>query len=466
MSSNILLNVLDIYLDSENPRHLPIYDQPKIIGHLLKDEKVKQLAKHISLHGINPLDSIGVIKDAEANYISVEGNRRLCALLLLNDPEKAPAGEIQYFKRLLEYGAVVPNSINCVLFDSPDEADIWVSIRHDGEQDGIGIRSWNPDQKARKNGRTKKKDTNALALALIDYAIIRGFLPEDRKAKIFTTAARYLGNPFLRETFGITSTRFEQDVKINVSCTAFDCIIQRFSIDLLDNKLVHSRSSREDWIKYAKLLIEQGVSPKEKTTAHLLGECLAECDGSATDAPDNASNDASGESEPTMGNESEQNENVGDEVESGGTKNPDLRKYIIPSDFKTNINNKILRRVFQEMKTIEVNEKPLAVSQITRAFLENLYSLFYEVVTGSFSSMKTHILIGKVIDEIEKDQNLTKAEKGGIGALKRVQSNESNALSPKTLGANAHAGIYPDATQLKREFDNISATIIYMLKRL
>jgi hypothetical protein len=79
MSSNILLNVLDVYLDSEDPRHTPIYDQPKIIKHFLKSEKVKQLARHISLNGVNPLDSIGVLKDEEANYISVEGNRRLCA---------------------------------------------------------------------------------------------------------------------------------------------------------------------------------------------------------------------------------------------------------------------------------------------------------------------------------------------------------------------------------------------------
>lgn len=84
MSSNILLSVLDIYLDNENPRHDPIYDQTKIVEHLLKGERVKSLAKHISTHGVNPLDSIGVIKDEEDNYVVVEGNRRLCALLLLN----------------------------------------------------------------------------------------------------------------------------------------------------------------------------------------------------------------------------------------------------------------------------------------------------------------------------------------------------------------------------------------------
>ena len=147
MSSNTLLNVLDIYLDNENPRHDPIYDQNKIIEHLLEGERVKNLARHISTHGVNPLDSIGVVKDEEDNFVVVEGNRRLCALLLLNDPEKAPSGEVPYFKKLSENSSKIPTSVNCVLFDDSDEANIWMGIRHNGEQDGVGIKSWDSKQK-------------------------------------------------------------------------------------------------------------------------------------------------------------------------------------------------------------------------------------------------------------------------------------------------------------------------------
>ena len=149
MSSNILLNVLDIYLDTDNPRHEPIYDQTSIIKHLLKDERVRNLAKHIADHGVNPLDSIGVVKDEESNYVVVEGNRRLCALLLLNDPEKAPSGEAPYFKKLAESSTKVPNAVNCVLFDDSDEANIWMGIRHNGEQDGVGVKNWDSKQKTR-----------------------------------------------------------------------------------------------------------------------------------------------------------------------------------------------------------------------------------------------------------------------------------------------------------------------------
>lgn len=463
MSSNILLNVLDVYLDSEDPRHTPIYDQPKIIKHLLKSEKVKQLARHISLNGVNPLDSIGVLKDEEANYISVEGNRRLCALLLLNDPEKAPAGEIQYFKKLAENSTIVPSSINCILFDSLDEAKIWMGVRHDGEQDGVGIRSWDPDQKTRNKARTNRKDQNALALELIDYATARQYLPEARTERILTTAARYLGNPFVRETFGIISPRSEHDVKIDVPCEAFDGIIKRFSSDLISNTVVHSRSRREDWINYAKSLIEEGIAPKEKVGAQLLSECLIQ-----------EKRFKRGEKNSYIANGKRGSNGSGgarslgslDGPKSGTIKHPDTRKYIVPNDFEVAITNQILRRVFQEMREIDVDDKPLAVSQVVRAFLENLYILFYERITGSYSHQRIHVLLGNVITEVGKNSDLTKSEKNALGALKRVQSNENNVLSPKTLGANAHAGIYPDSIQLKREFDNISALIKYMLKRI
>jgi len=39
-------------------------------------------------------------------------------------------------------------------------------------------------------------------------------------------------------------------------------------------------------------------------------------------------------------------------------------------------------------------------------------------------------------------------------------------LNPGNLGANAHANHYPNSKQLKREWDNIEAIILYMLNRL
>ncbi|MGX9523129.1 hypothetical protein ACWX0P_30920 [Vibrio mediterranei] len=469
MSSSILLNVLDIYLDTDNPRHNPLNEQPEIIECLMKGEKVKNLARHIVGNGMNPLDLVGVVKDSDNNYVVVEGNRRLCALHLLNDPGKAPKGEVSYFQKLSESSDLFPTSLNCVLFDNLDEANVWMGIRHNGEQDGIGIRNWDSKQRTRHNGRINRKDQNALALALIEYATLKDLLKSDSSERIITTAARYLGNPFVRETMCIISPRSESEVKINASWQEFDAVLKKFCDDLVENTLVNSRSRKDDWINYAKMLIEKGIAPKNKVEPHLLSECLlskpefASKPSSSNENPSSAGNPGS---KPSGKPVSEDGNNNNDKSKDSRPQNPDYRKFIVPLDFRPGINNKILRRVFEEMRKIEIAECPLAVSQVTRAFLENLYILFHESVTGSYTQQQTHSLMDKIIKEISLDSTLSKSEKNALAALRRVQSNELNVLSPKTLGANAHGGIYPDPTQLKREFDNIAEIIKYMLKRI
>lgn len=99
---SISVRVLDLYLDSKNPRHEPISDREKIIEHLVRTEKIKALAKDISEKGISPLDLPAIIKDGKGNFVVVEGNRRICALTLLNDPELSPEGDKTYFTNLSE----------------------------------------------------------------------------------------------------------------------------------------------------------------------------------------------------------------------------------------------------------------------------------------------------------------------------------------------------------------------------
>ncbi|HFW4212126.1 TPA: hypothetical protein ACIBOM_005317, partial [Salmonella enterica subsp. enterica serovar Reading] len=78
--------------------------------------------------------------------------------------------------------------------------------------------------------------------------------------------------------------------------------------------------------------------------------------------------------------------------------------------------------------------------------------------------MPEHIVMEKIITKIESEKSsLTKHEKKALEALKRVKTDTTNPLSPKTLGANAHAGFYPDPTALKVHWDNISHILLFML---
>ena len=87
-----------IFLDLENSRHEPYENEAEVIDYLCRYENVFPLAKDIVQHGGNPLELLAVIPDdagdsakgGKPSYIVAEGNRRLCALKLLDDPERAP----------------------------------------------------------------------------------------------------------------------------------------------------------------------------------------------------------------------------------------------------------------------------------------------------------------------------------------------------------------------------------------
>ena len=79
-----------VFLDFDNPRHDPMESQEEVIRYLCEDE----LAKDLVIHGLSPLELFALIPRNEGKknaYTVAEGNRRLCALKLLNDPNLAPA---------------------------------------------------------------------------------------------------------------------------------------------------------------------------------------------------------------------------------------------------------------------------------------------------------------------------------------------------------------------------------------
>lgn len=473
MSKRIELNVLDIYLDKQNPRHDPINDQAEIIKHLVKNESIKVLAKDIATNGLSPIELFAVVKDESKNYIAVEGNRRLCALTLLNDPELSPVGDVVYFKRLKTDDANIPSKVSCIQFATREDADIWIERRHEGEQKGKGTKQWSSDQKTRHNRRLLKSDPNALANSILEYASEAGLLPSVREDKILTTASRYLGNPDFRKTIGVVSSRSEANVVINVPHDEFDKVLERFCNDLIDDaSAVSSRTKKDDWEEYARQLIQEGIAPVTRSENRRLEDKYQKVDNKTQAQPNNVQtpNQDAGQTSGSDPSGADHNDkgtvNSKTENSSRTNKHPDGRKYIIPSDFKVSINNRILKRVFEELKSIEVDNQTLAVALLCRAFLENLYSLFHEKVDGHYGGDKTHIVMEKVIRLIEADSHLSKTELNALGALKRVQANQNNVLAPKTLGANAHAGHYPNATELKREWDNISDILIYMLRRI
>ncbi|MCK7459947.1 ParB/Srx family N-terminal domain-containing protein [Idiomarina aminovorans] len=437
MSVQTRLNVLDLYLDTENPRHEIIRDQEQIIEHLIKNEKITTLARDIAENGQSPLDRIGVIKDDKGRYVVVEGNRRVCATILLNDPARSPSGYKKYFDRLV-HNSNAPSEVDVVLFDDRQEADIWVERRHEGSQEGKGTQQWDANQKTRHNTRRNKADSNALALSVLDYAVSHGFIDKSDNERVLTTASRYLGNPYFRKTLGIASKRSESDIVLEVPENEFEQVIERFISDLVaEGGPVHSRTNKEDWENYSKQLVSNGIAPRTKIKPKKLTEI----------------------------------EQKGKPLKSSKkrTMDPSNRPYLFKNGLGVSIKNTILARVYNDIKKLRIDEHPLAVTLLVRAFLENIYILYVEKATGIAPSAgsKTHMILGDVIKQIESSgKSLTKGQKNSLAALKQIQSDSDKTLSPKSLGANAHAGIYPEHKPVTIAWDNIENIVVFLLEEI
>ena len=180
--------VLDLLLNRENPRHEPKSDQEQIIAHLCTDEQIEALAKHISLHGPNPLEQVAVFR-SEGNLIVAEGNRRVCAMQLLNDPEKAPKDLRAKFRKLSQ-NKLVPEDVNLLIFDEYSDAKPWLEIIHGGQQDGVGRRTWTAEQKTRSISRNSR---DTLAQRILDYAEQIGVLTPKLLTSILTGSLTTFG---------------------------------------------------------------------------------------------------------------------------------------------------------------------------------------------------------------------------------------------------------------------------------
>ena len=239
--------VLDLLLFRENPRHVSKANQEEVIEYLLADEEVFNLARHMSQNGINPLEVVAVFPDEDGNLIVAEGNRRVCAAQLLTDPEKAPEKARARFKNLASKARDV-SQVNVAEFPDYDTAQPWLQVLHDGEQDGVGRRRWKPEQKARA---TTSKSTDALAVALLDYAETDGIIDADtRKGIRVSTATRYLANPNVRSAMGLASAATSDEISVTIDAQKFHDILANFFEGIRTNRL-HSRSVTKDWLSYA-----------------------------------------------------------------------------------------------------------------------------------------------------------------------------------------------------------------------
>ncbi|MEN3537431.1 hypothetical protein AAH991_20125 [Microbispora sp. ZYX-F-249] len=204
-----------LLLDTLNPRHDPMTGQQDAMHALLAGKggaQLLRLAEDIAEYGPSPIELPLVIPEGQF-FVVVEGNRRIAAMKLLQDPTLARGSKIE--QAILELSSRTDSAIElpCVIAESRDEARRWIELRHNGSQLGVGVVGWSPEMQVRftgiysgQRGRALRL-TDALEAAFADDEEMKGLLQSVKLTRL-TTLGRLASDPDFRAVVGLT---FKQD---------------------------------------------------------------------------------------------------------------------------------------------------------------------------------------------------------------------------------------------------------------
>ena len=83
----------------------------------------------------------------------------------LIDSKKHASLKNRFFKLHERFMETPIRKIMCYIYDDVEEADKWVRLEHTGEQNGVGIVEWKPEQVQRfdiKHGKNKSVEIQAI----------------------------------------------------------------------------------------------------------------------------------------------------------------------------------------------------------------------------------------------------------------------------------------------------------------
>ena len=138
------LDIGALEFDKENPR-LPTdlrgSSEADILAYLATKTRIENLMSSIGENDFFPGEAIVVTPQGPDKYTVIEGNRRLAALRLLQDPDQVGRSTI---KRAAEEAKSKPTQIPAYIVQSRDDTLQYLGFRHIS-----GVQRWDPLAKAR-----------------------------------------------------------------------------------------------------------------------------------------------------------------------------------------------------------------------------------------------------------------------------------------------------------------------------
>lgn len=435
----ILVDLADLQINIENPRFEMVGNQREAIKTMIEDqkEKLSKLAEDITNEGLNPADPVFITKhERQPNQYNVlEGNRRVTALKLLENPDLIPENNkslLNKFKKLSELYSKSPiEKIPCILFDDEKEAEHWIELKHTGFNDGIGTVSWDAIQKARFD--EKVKGTASYALQVLDFLQKEDSVDSELKSKLSkvksSSLQRLITDPDFRRVAGIdikdgkVTTRYEpSEVAKPLSKAASDLLKKDFTVKDIYYK--------DDRLLYLETFRKTDLPDKTQELAENW-ELISPTRPKKADPKDTGTK---------------------------GKKSKTLiskRHTIIPKSTIIPINQPRVNKIYHELKDLDLRDFENSAAITFRVFIELSMDSYIEKnpLTGVNNNSKLSHKLKSVASDLESKNILDKHKLKGAYTAASMQD---SIFSIDTFNAFVHnKDFHPEAESLKKNWDNL-----------
>lgn len=497
------VNVHELLLDSSNPRIRHGVDQHDCIDRIVKDrEAFMNLLRDIASHGLSP-EHILLSPNGDGKWVVRDGNRRVTALKLLTRPSLCLPNEQLHniIQRIVaDMPAKLPETVNCLACD--DEATMvdYLRRKHTGENAGIGQVRWDALLISLFNVHVGVVDQNRRAAQLILWEEDHGLSVGN--AFPITTLTRALNT----ETLKLLGFTVENDQLVaTLTDTQAYALVTRVIGDIASGRVHVKRDdeagsiySPEDAAAYFRKVREE-VGPHEPGNAGGQGGTAGQpgsagaAPGADAGAPGNASGGATG---GATGDAAGQGSNTGG-TSGGGTGSPDSgasgganggtsggsggtqaagkgnqsgttakpswdrpclfgRRRNSTPGFAIPTSEAKLSTIVGELRQLDPNATPLAVTMLLRALIERS-DIAYRAKHGLPEKGALHKNVAASADHMKTSGALTVGEHD---LVMRYSRHDAGMLHIKTIQAYIHeAEFHPNGQGLNTTWDEIGCFV-------
>ena len=445
------LKLSQIRLYQNNPRLPESYNEKDALSKMVADQQKKLvlLAKDIVEFGLSDVDTIAVFPDSEEGFYRVaEGNRRITALKLLQNPSIIAD---EYPSIMKEFLDIKTNSLNfdkveVYAFASEDDPRLshFMELRHLGEREGVGTVKWNSKQKDRFDYRMNGKENLSVFLDKLEQEGILTAAQIDAVTKTnWERILRPVGLSFLGlekegRTYNIVAEdieEFKTKMQIVADALAGSTVAKVYDNDKILEffEKIKTEYSKNRTGRLEVPHTEQNQSIPLQDDHDFPPQSTGELKGLER-AKSIPSNDLS--NSPTKEAKMPQDVFMNS-------------KTVIPSNYRLQSRNHRITQLIRELKSLEVEKYPNACGSLLRALIELSAKEYLEYNTSidDATSIEFQPAICKVCNNLV---NCKKIARSLSDSIKR--ETDQGGVRNLFNGYMHNTDVYPSANTIKQIF--------------